>query len=132
MSIKIISEQTASKCGVPDQPSMELPSCKETNQLGTQTLDLDDIEKHYDNELELAIEEATAICEQLETDREKDRYDKLQPPRPDIDDNFVGAAIEQLGCIQGKTDLWFHNDVMTLLLRGRSRVGFRLNGLIFS
>jgi hypothetical protein len=52
--------------------------------------DLDNAEK------ESIIAEAVKMRDDLETQGKTDRYEKLQPPRPDVDENLVGLEIEQL------------------------------------
>jgi hypothetical protein len=93
---KIIPEQANSKRGIPEKPTMNLPSRKETKQLGTRTLDVDDLDKCNDDEKDEVIAGAMKLRETLEEDGKVDRYEKFQPPRPNVDESFVGSRIEQL------------------------------------
>lgn len=82
--------------GVPDAPTLEVPSRRHTCKLGTQTADVDDLDTRYEAEKESIIAEAVKMRDDLETQGKTDRYEKLQPPRPDVDENLVGLEIEQL------------------------------------
>ena len=50
----IIPEQK--KCGIPKQPKLELPYQKCMPQLGTKAADVKELDDHYKNEKEAAIE----------------------------------------------------------------------------
>jgi hypothetical protein len=56
---------------------MELPSRKDTPQLGTKTSDVENLEGHYEAENVSEIEAAEKLREQLETEGTIDRYEKL-------------------------------------------------------
>lgn len=90
----IIPQQN--KRGVPDSPTLELPSRRHTCQLGTMTADVDNLDTRYEVEKESIIAEAVKMRDELEAQGETDRYEKLQPPRPHIDESLVGTEIEQL------------------------------------
>ena len=112
---KIIPEQF--KRGIPDQPTMELPSRKETPQLGTKTADVENLEGRYEAEKVSAIEAAEKLREQLETEGEIDRYEKLQPSRPEVDEQLIGLEIEQLWIYEEEDGEKFHNGVKVWLLQ---------------
>ena len=51
----------------------------------------------YEGEKEVAIKGAKKMREDLEASGKTDRYEKIQPKkRPEINESFVGADIEQL------------------------------------
>ena len=91
---KIIPQQN--KRGVPEVPPMTLPSRKITKQLGTKTSDIDELEKRYEEKKESLISEAMKMRDDLEGQWISDRYERMQPPRPEVDANLVGLDIEQL------------------------------------
>ena len=81
-----------------------MPSRKHTQQLGTATSDVALLEKRYDNERKEAEIEAEKLREDWESGGKTDRYEKMQPnKRPEIDESFVGARIEQLWIYKEKT-----------------------------
>ena len=67
-----------------------------TYQLGTKTKDLEYLEEKDEKEKELLAGRATKLREKLEEDGVVDRYEKKQPERPPVDENLVGARMEQL------------------------------------
>ena len=69
---KIIPEQW--KRRIPQKPTMELPSRKETKQLGTHTINLDALESRYKSEKEVAIKGAEKMREGLEASGNIDLY----------------------------------------------------------
>ncbi len=75
---------------------MQMPERKATTQLGTRTIDLDDLDVVHDNEKDIVIEGAEKLRDEMEARGEVDRYEKMQPPKPKIDESFLGAKIEQL------------------------------------
>ncbi len=91
---RIIPQQN--KHGVPEVPAMTLPSHKITNHLGTKTSDIDELDKQYKQEKESLISEAMKMRDDLEGHGISDRYERMQPPRPEVDANLVGLDIEQL------------------------------------
>jgi hypothetical protein len=91
---KLIPEQ--SKRGIPDSATIDLPARKVTPQLGARTADLDALDQRYENEKKKAIEEAVAMRNQMENDGIIDRHEKLQPARPEVDEDLIDAEIEIL------------------------------------
>jgi hypothetical protein len=75
---------------------MDLPSRKVTTQLGTRTADLDDLDQLHENKKQEAIEEAVAMQNQMEDDGVIDRHERLQPARPEVDDDLINAEIKIL------------------------------------
>jgi hypothetical protein len=71
--------------GVPDSPTLELRSRRHTCQLGTVTADVGNLDTRYEVEKESIIAEAVKMRDELEVQGKTDRYEKLQPPRPDFD-----------------------------------------------
>ncbi len=124
---KIIPEQL--KRGIPDQPTMELPSRKETPQLGTKTADVENLEGRYEAEKVSAIEAAEKLREQLETEGAIDRYEKLQPSRPEVDEQLIGLEIEQLWIYEEedgeKVPQWSQGVVEAI--KNRSKVNIQWN-----
>jgi hypothetical protein len=84
------------KRGVPEVPPMTLPSRKITKQLGTKTSDIDELDKRYEEEKESLMSEAMKMRDDFEGQGISDRYERMQPPRPEVDANLVGLDIEQL------------------------------------
>ncbi len=62
-----------------------------------------------------AIEAAEKLREQLETEGEIDRYEKLQPSRPEVDEQLIGLEIEQLWIYEEEDGKKFHNGVKVWL-----------------
>ena len=50
-------------------------------------MDVDKLDDRYEEEKQNAIKEATKLRDDLEAKGTIDRYEKLQPARPSIDDN---------------------------------------------
>ena len=82
--------------GIPDSATIDLPSRKSLPKLGQTTADVAKLDQRYENEKETAIEAAVEMRDQLEADGIIDRHEKLQPARPEIDENLIGAEIEIL------------------------------------
>ena len=91
---KILPEEKSR--GVPDVPPVNLPSRAIRCQLGTRSADVDDLEKFREDEKEEIIDGGIKLREKLEDDGIVDRYEKRQGARPDVDENLIGAKIEQL------------------------------------
>ena len=70
----IIPEQWRRR--IPEKPTMELPSRKETKQLGTRTADLSALDSRYESEKDVAIKGAEKMREDLEASGLTDRYKK--------------------------------------------------------
>ena len=91
----IIPEQR--KRPIPDEPNLELPSRKETPQLGTKTADVRALDECYEQEKNVIIEEALQMREQMEDDGVIDRFERLQPAtRPDVNEDLLNKEIEIL------------------------------------
>ena len=73
---EIIPQQQ--KRGIPDKPTMDLPSRKATKQLGRRTADVDDLDKRYESEKSAVIVKGTKLRDNLEARGVTDRYEKLQ------------------------------------------------------
>ena len=66
-------------------------------QLGTRTLDIDDLDKMKDEEMENFEEGGRELREEMEEDGLIDRYEKLQDKtRPTVDETMIDVRIEQL------------------------------------
>jgi hypothetical protein len=65
--------------GIPNSPTMDLPSRIVTPQLGTRTADLDDLDQLHENKMQEAIKEAVDMRNQMEDDGIIDRHERLQP-----------------------------------------------------
>jgi hypothetical protein len=91
----IIPEQSSR--GIPDMPTMDLPSRKETKQLGTRTVDVEELDSRYEAEKGETIAKAVQMRDEQEDKGELDRYEKLQPrTRPEVDESLIGVEMEQL------------------------------------
>ena len=65
-----------------------------TNQkVGTRTSNVGEWDERYDTENESIILKALKIRDVFEEQGETDRCKKLQPPRPNVDENIVGLEI---------------------------------------
>jgi len=89
----IIPEQK--KCGVPKKPKLELPSWKHMLQLGMKAADVEELDDRYEIEKEAAIESALQHRESLEAEGLADRHEKMQPPRPEVNEEIIGLELEQ-------------------------------------
>lgn len=61
----------------------------------TKTVDVVHLEEKDEEEKKLA-ESGAAMREELEAAGEIDQYEKMQPERPRVDENLIGARMEQL------------------------------------
>ena len=108
---------------------MELPSRKDTPQLGTKTADVENLEGCYEAEKVSAIEAAEKLREQLETEGMIDTYEKLQPSRPEVDEQLIGLEIEQLWIYEEedveKVPQWCQGAVVAI--KNRSKVHIQWN-----
>jgi len=59
-------------------------------------MDVDKLDGRYEEEKQNVIKEAMKLRDEPEATGTTDRYEKLQPSRPSIDENLVGLEIEQL------------------------------------
>ena len=75
---------------------MSLPSQKKTKQLGTKTSDIEDLDKRFEDEKNSSINQAMKMRDNMEEQGLTDRYERMQPIRPEVDENLVGLQIEQL------------------------------------
>ena len=110
--------------GIPEVPTMDLPSRKVTPQLGQRTVDVEMLDERYEEERQRAIDDAVTMRAELENDGVIDKYEKLQPTRPDMDANLIGVELEIL-CSYDEPDgsqkkMWCQGVVVAI--RTRSRV----------
>jgi hypothetical protein len=121
---KLIPEQ--SKRGIPDAATIDLPARKVTPQLGTRTADLDVLDQRYESEKKKAIEEAVAMRNQLENDGIIDRHEKLQPTRPEVDEDLIDAEIEILYSYVepdgSSKNMWCQGKVLAVRTRNRIHI----------
>ena len=82
--------------GIPEVPTMDLPSRKVTPRLGQRTVDVEMLNERYKEERQRAIDEAVAMRAQLENEGVIDKHEKLQPARPDVDEKLIGVELEIL------------------------------------
>jgi hypothetical protein len=72
------------------------------------------------------IEAAEKLREQLETEGTIDRYEKLQPSRPEVDEQLIGQEIEQLWIYEeedGETVLpWCQGVVVAIKNRNKDHI----------
>jgi hypothetical protein len=85
--VQTLIPEISRRGGIPNSTTMDLPSRKVTTQLGTRTVDLDNLDELHENKKQEAIEEAVAIRNQME---------RLQPARTEVDDDLINAEIEIL------------------------------------
>ena len=82
--------------GIPNSADIDLPSRKAFPTLGQTTADVARLDQRYEDEKEAAIEAAIEMRDRLEADGVIDRHEKMQPARPDVDENLIGAELEIL------------------------------------
>ena len=75
---------------------VDILSKKVTPQLSTRTADVDRLDERYENVKDKTIAEAVTMREKLEDEGVIDRHEKLQPARPEVDEDLIGADIEIL------------------------------------
>lgn len=80
-----IPQQALNKYGIPEKPTMEIQSQKQTRQLGTKSARMDNCFKF-----------AEQPREDLDSDVRTFSYEKMQHPRPEIGSNFIDAKTEPL------------------------------------
>ena len=112
--------------GIPDSPTMDLPSRKFTPQLGTRTADVDRLDERYENVKDKAIAEAVAMRDKLEDEGVIDRHEKLQPARPEVDEDLIGAEIEILYSYDepdgSTTNMWCQGEVVAVRTKNRVHI----------
>jgi hypothetical protein len=94
--VQTLIPEISRRGGIPNSPTMDLSSRKVTTQLGTRTVDLDDLDHLHENKKQEAIAEAVAMRNQMEDDGVIDRHELLQPARPEVDNDLINAEIEIL------------------------------------
>ena len=78
-------------------PTIDLPSRRDTKQLGTMTVDVEDLDSRYEVEKGETIAKAIKMRDDQEDTGESDRYEKLQPrTRPEVNESLIGVEMEQL------------------------------------
>ena len=96
LMMKVIPAQNDGRV-IPESPHVDLPSRKNMQQLGTRTLDIDDLDEMKDEEIEKFEEGRRELREEMEEDGLIDRYEKLQDKtRPTVDETMIDVRIEQL------------------------------------
>jgi len=81
-----------------------------------------------------AIEAAKKWREQLETEGAVDRYEKLQPSRPEVDEQLIGLEIEQLWIYEEedgvKVPQWCQGVVVAI--KNRSKVHIQWKKIVYA
>lgn len=90
----IIPEQKKRK--IPKQPTVNLPSRGDRNQLGTESLDVKILKQKCKKEKQVVIIGGEAMRNRMENDEKVDRYEILQGPKPNVDETLINAKIEML------------------------------------
>lgn len=90
----IIPEQ--SERDIPDIPPVQLPSRGNRRQLGTKSKDLEKLDAKRKEKEVTFVELAHISREDQEMNGETDRYEKLQPMKPPVDEKLIDKRIEQL------------------------------------
>ena len=120
---KLIPEQTHR--GIPTSPTMNMPSRKVTPQLGKTTADEAEFDERYENEKQKAVEEAIKLRDQLEDEGIIDRHERLQPTRPEVNEDLIGAEIEILYSYDeldgSTTKMWCQGEVVAVQTRNRAQ-----------
>jgi hypothetical protein len=89
----VIPEQDKRK--IPKEPPVDLPSRGKRQQLGTETADVARLDKRRADQEKSFRREGKKLRDNLEKMGNADRYEKMQPSRPKVDESFVNARIEQ-------------------------------------
>mmetsp|Transcript_31361 Transcript_31361/g.65632 ORF Transcript_31361/g.65632 Transcript_31361/m.65632 type:complete len:80 (+) Transcript_31361:1366-1605(+) len=79
---------------MPDTPTVNIPSCGDRNQLGTKSLDVDDLKRKRDDKKPSIRDGGKKMCDKMMEGGEVDPYEKGQGPRPDVDEDLIGVKIE--------------------------------------
>jgi hypothetical protein len=112
--------------GIPEVPTMDLPSRKVTPRLGQRTVDVEMLDERYEEERQRAIDEAVAMRAQLENEGVIDKHEKLQPARPDVDEKLIGVELEILYSYDepdGSTKkMWCQGIVVAIRTRNRVHI----------
>jgi hypothetical protein len=97
---------------------MNLPSQKDLSQLGQKTADVYALKMRYEMQNEKATEEAVQLREDLEEQGMMDRYKKLQPPRPEVDEKLIDIEMEILFSYDEpdgtKSNMWCQGTVVAV------------------
>ncbi len=121
---KLIPEQKHR--GIPTSPTMNMPSRKVTPQLGKRTADVAELEERYENEKERAVEEAIKLRDQLEDEGIIDRHERLQPARPEVNEDLIGAELEILYSYVepdgSNKNMWCQGVVVAVLPRNKVHI----------
>jgi hypothetical protein len=102
---------------------MDLPARKYTPQLGTRTSDVDRLDERYEDAKDKAIVEAVAMRNKLQDEGVIDRHEKLQPARPEVDEDLIGAEIEILYSYdepdRSTLNMWCQGEVVAVRTKNR-------------
>jgi hypothetical protein len=94
--------------------------------LGTRTADVDRLDERYENAKDKAIEEAVPMRDKLEDEGVIDRHEMLQPARPEVDEDLIGAEIEILYSYDeldgSTTKMWCQGEVVVVQTRNRVHI----------
>jgi hypothetical protein len=94
--------------------------------LGTRTADVDRLDERYENAKDKAIKEAVAMRDKLEDEGIIDRHERLQPARPEVDEDLIGAEIEILYSYDeldgSTTKMWCQGEVVAVRTRNRVHI----------
>jgi len=94
--MKIIPAQDDGRV-IPETSRVNMPPRKNMQQLGTRTLDVDDLDLRKYEEMEQFEQGGRELREEMEDDGLTDRYEKLQDKtRPKVDETMIDVRIEQL------------------------------------
>ena len=83
------------KRSIPKMPPVVLPSRVDRGKLGTMSADYDLLKKHDEDEKRLVMEGGARMRERSEDDGAKDRHERMQPPRPNMDGALIDRRMEQ-------------------------------------
>ena len=68
----------------------------DTDEDGNEGPDVDLLDKRRQNEKQTIIKGGEKLRDEFEDNGQVDRYEKMQPPRLEVDETLIGARIEQL------------------------------------
>ena len=81
---------------IPPDPKVNLPPRGERTQLGTRSKDLDVLDHEREAKKDDLKITSADLREAMEMDGQTDRYEKIQPDRPELNEELIRVIIEQM------------------------------------
>jgi hypothetical protein len=84
------------------------------------------LDERYENAKDKASAEAVAMRDKLQDEGVIDRHEKLQPARPEVDEDLIGAEIEILYSYEdpdgSTTKMWCQGEVVAVQTKNRVHI----------